>query len=168
MRSKIIDSRQHASGKRPPLTRSEVMARVRGKDTRPEMAVRRALWAAGLRYRLHDKRLRGRPDIVFPSRRAVVFVHGCFWHGHEGCSRHRIPKSRVEWWTAKINRNKERDTETQAALEASGWTVIVIWECEISIPGRLDALERSINDLPPRTRAMKIDVIPAELGKIVR
>lgn len=168
MRAKIIDSRQHASGKRPVLTRSEVMARVRCKDTRPEMAVRRALWASGLRYRLHDKRLPGRPDIVFPSRRAVVFVHGCFWHGHEGCPRHRIPKTRVEWWTAKINRNNERDTETQAALEASGWTVIVLWECEISIPGKLDALVHSIKELSSRTRAMKTNVIDAEFGKIVR
>jgi len=119
--------------KRPqkPLTRSEVMSRVRSKDTGPEMVVRRAFWAAGLRYRLHDKRLPGKPDLVFPSRRLVVFVHGCFWHGHSGCPRHRIPKTRTDWWAGKIRRNQERDEAARAALEASGWTVLIGWECEV-------------------------------------
>jgi len=113
------------------------MSRVRGKNTGPEMTVRRALWAAGLRYRLHDGKLPGKPDIVFPSRRTAILVHGCFWHGHEGCPRHRIPKSRVEWWTAKINRNKARDAEVRAALADAGWTVIVLWECEVEAPTKL-------------------------------
>ena len=125
------------------------MARVRGRDTRPELTVRRALWAAGLRYRLHDKRLPGRPDIVFTSRRIVVFVNGCFWHGHDGCPRHRIPKSRVAWWTAKIRRNIERDAEVCAALEAAGWKVLVLWECESEIPARVEALASAIAAMPP-------------------
>jgi len=133
---------------RRPLTRSEVMSRVRGKDTRPEMRVRRALWTRGLRYRLHAKDLPGKPDIVFPSRRVVVLVHGCFWHAHEGCPRHRIPKSRVEWWTAKIARTKERDAEVRAALSAAGWTVIVLWECETELPAKLEELALAIKAAP--------------------
>lgn len=106
------------------------MARVRSKDTRPEYRVRRALWRAGLRYRLHVGKLPGRPDIVFPSRRVVVFVHGCFWHGHSGCPRHRIPKTRVEWWREKILGNMARDKRNADALVALGWNVLTIWECE--------------------------------------
>ena len=124
------------------------MARVRGRDTRPELTVRRALWSVGLRYRLHDKRLPGRPDIVFASRRIVVFVNGCFWHGHDGCPRHRIPKSRVDWWTAKIRRNIERDAEVCAALEAAGWKVFVLWECESEVPAKVEALASAIAAMP--------------------
>ncbi|PNQ96190.1 very short patch repair endonuclease [Azospirillum argentinense] len=130
-------------GKKPkplPLSRSEMMARIKGKDTVPELLVRRAVWAAGLRYRLHDRRLPGRPDLVFPGRRVAVFVHGCFWHCHEGCNRFRIPKTRTDWWTAKLGRNKARDDEVRAAIEASGWEVIVIWECEAERPERLSEL----------------------------
>ncbi len=124
----------------PPLTRSEVMARVRSKDTGPEMLVRHALWAAGLRYRLHDKRLPGHPDLVFVGRRVALFVHGCFWHSHTGCPRHRIPKSRVEWWARKLARNKERDANVHETLEAAGWRVLVIWECEAEREDCLAAL----------------------------
>lgn len=122
--------RQTRKPKNVPLTRSENMSRIRGKDTQPEMKVRRAFWAAGLRYRLHDKRLPGNPDLVFPGRRTVVFVHGCFWHCHEGCSNFRIPKTRTEWWAAKLARNKARDADVHAQLKAMGWDVVVIWECE--------------------------------------
>ncbi|MEO5338167.1 MAG: very short patch repair endonuclease [Magnetospirillum sp. WYHS-4] len=117
------------------------------------MRVRRALWAAGLRYRLHAKMLPGRPDIVFPSRRIAVLVHGCFWHGHEGCPRHRIPKSRVEWWTAKINRNKKRDAEVRAALAAAGWAVIVLWECEAESQAKVEELVTAIKAAPCLSRA---------------
>lgn len=134
------------------MTRSEVMSRVRGKDTSPEMIIRRALWAAGLRYRLHDGKLPGRPDIVFQSKRIVVLVHGCFWHGHEGCPRHRIPKSRVEWWTAKINRNMERDTEVREALANAGWTVMVLWECEAEKPAKVAELVAAIKAAPRMAR----------------
>lgn len=139
---------EHRPGKgakrRPPLTRSEVMSRVRGKDTAPEMRVRRTFWAAGLRYRLYDKRLPGKPDIVFASRRTVVFVHGCFWHAHDGCPRHRIPKTRADWWGAKIARNVERDARVRHALKAAGWTVFVIWECETENPSKVQALAQAI------------------------
>lgn len=124
-------NRKKQKTKGTPLTRSENMSRIRSKDTQPELAVRRTIWAAGLRYRLHDKRLPGNPDLVFSVRRAVVFVHGCFWHCHEGCNNFRIPKTRVEWWTAKLARNKVRDAEVAAELEAAGWHVVVIWECEV-------------------------------------
>jgi DNA mismatch endonuclease (patch repair protein) len=114
----------------PPLSRSEIMSRVRNKDTVPELLVRRAVWAAGFRYRLHDGRLPGHPDLVLRGRRTVVLVHGCFWHRHESCPRCRIPKTRVEWWAAKLARNQARDAEVRALLEAAGWRVLVIWECE--------------------------------------
>lgn len=132
------------------MTRSEVMSRVRSKNTGPEMVVRRALWASGVRYRLHDKKLPGHPDIVFASRRLVLLVHGCFWHGHEGCPRHRIPKSRVEWWTAKIERNKARDAEVRVSLAAAGWTVLVLWECEVEIAAKVDDMARLIKATPRR------------------
>lgn len=115
-----------------PLIRSENMARIRGKDTQPEIAVRRALWAAGLRYRLHDKRLPGKPDLVLPRRRLAIFVHGCFWHWHEGCVNFRVPKTRSEWWTVKLARNRARDAETRAKLALLGWRSIVVWECDVA------------------------------------
>ena len=124
------------------------MSRVRNKDTGPEMTVRRAFWAAGLRYRLHDKTLPGRPDIVFPSKRIVVLVHGCFWQGYEGCPRHRIPKSRAEWWTAKIDRNKELDAEVDVASSAAGWTVMVLWECQTENPAQVAELASLIKAVP--------------------
>lgn len=143
--------RRKRQGRKPkgaPLTRSENMSRIRGKDTQPEMTVRRAFWAAGLRYRLHDKRLPGNPDLVFPSRRTVVFVHGCFWHCHEGCGKFRIPKTRTEWWAAKLARNKARDAEVRAKLQAAGWRVIVIWECEVAIARLLDEIADTLKSTP--------------------
>jgi DNA mismatch endonuclease (patch repair protein) len=113
------------------------MSRIKGKNTTPELQVRKALWKRGLRFRLHDKRLAGRPDLVFPGRRTAVFVHGCFWHCHEGCRNFRIPKTRTEWWSRKLARNKERDAEVQAALREAGWRVIVIWECEVPDQARM-------------------------------
>lgn len=113
-----------------PEARSANMRAVRRSDTAPEMAVRRLLYRAGFRYRLHDARLPGRPDIVFKGRRKVVFVHGCFWHGHE-CRRGRLPKSRVDYWRARIDRNCARDRRVSAELKAAGWTAFVVWGCEI-------------------------------------
>lgn len=132
--------RKQRKAKAEPLTRSENMARIRNKDTKPELAVRRALWAAKLRYRLHDKRLPGHPDLVFTGRRAVVFVHGCFWHCHKGCKNFRIPKTRSAWWEAKLERNRVRDEKVRAELEADGWLVVTIWECEVADHGRLAAV----------------------------
>lgn len=113
-----------------PEARSENMRRVRGKDTAPEMLVRRALHAMGLRFRLHRADLPGRPDIVLPKWRTVIFVHGCFWHRHQGCPRATTPATRQEFWKAKFARTVLRDAEQQAALKALGWRVEVIWECE--------------------------------------
>jgi DNA mismatch endonuclease (patch repair protein) len=108
-----------------------MMARIRSKDTKPEMVVRHFLWASGFRYRLHGKQLPGRPDIVLARYRTVVFVHGCFWHGHENCKQFKLPSTRREFWEAKISRNQERDLLSLAKLKAMGWNVIVVWECEI-------------------------------------
>jgi DNA mismatch endonuclease (patch repair protein) len=136
----IQNGRKNRKPKDRALTRSENMSRIRGKNTRPEMVVRRALWKAGLRYRLHDKRLPGNPDLVFPSKRTVVFVHGCFWHSHEGCRNFRIPKTRTEWWKDKFTRNKARDLEVETKLAAAGWRVLVIWECEVENPELMEKL----------------------------
>lgn len=114
-----------------PAQRSERMARVRGRDTKPELVVRRLLHALGYRYRLHDKRLPGHPDITFFKRKKVIFVHGCFWHRHEGCVLARLPKSRLDFWLPKLESNKLRDTAKTAVLEANGWKVLVVWECQL-------------------------------------
>lgn len=115
-----------------PKERSERMARVRSKDTKPEMAVRRLVHGMGYRYRLHGRRLPGRPDMVFASRRKVVFVHGCFWHRHANCKLARLPKSRLDFWLPKLERNRERDQEVRLDLRELGWKTLVVWECEVS------------------------------------
>src|SRR5690606_22283718 len=107
--------------------RSELMSRVRSRDTRPELRVRRLTHRLGYRYRLHRRDLPGSPDLVFPGRRSVVFVHGCFWHRHPGCRNTRTPKSRVEFWTRKFADNVARDERNQAELRALGWRHLVIW-----------------------------------------
>ena len=117
-----------------PEQRSAVMRRVRGRDTTPELAVRRILRAAGIGYRLGGAGLAGRPDLVMKGRRTVVFVHGCFWHGHDCPRGARQPKANAAYWAAKIERNRARDASTQAKLEAAGWRVITIWECRMKSP----------------------------------
>ena len=119
------------------------MRRVKGRDTGPELKVRRLLWSAGYRYRLHRKDLPGRPDIVLAGRRAAVFVHGCFWHGHDCPRGARQPKANAEYWTAKIGRNVERDARVQAELAAGGWRPVVVWECELKDPTALAARLRA-------------------------
>ena len=115
-----------------PEARSERMSRVRAKDTKPEMAVRRLVHGMGYRYRLHEKRLPGAPDLVFRGRRKVIFVHGCFWHRHPDptCRLARMPKSRQEFWGPKLDGNRARDERTRAALDQQGWRQMVVWECE--------------------------------------
>ena len=110
--------------------RSELMAGIRGRDTAPEITIRRVAHRMGLRFRLHRKDLPGRPDLVLPKHRLAVFAHGCFWHQHEGCRYASTPKSRVAFWTAKFEANVVRDARQQAALRALGWQVLVIWQCE--------------------------------------
>ena len=107
------------------------MSLVRGKDTRPELAVRRMVYAMGHRYRLHPRHIPGAPDLAFAGRRKVIFVHGCFWHRHPGCSNTRTPKSNVSFWQTKLADNRRRDLGNQRRLAALGWRVLVIWECEL-------------------------------------
>ena len=110
--------------------RSELMANIRGRDTTPELAVRRIAHRMGLRFRLYRNDLPGRPDLVFPKHRLAVFVHGCFWHRHEGCRHASTPKSRIAFWTEKFTANVVRDARQEAALRALGWRVLVVWQCE--------------------------------------
>ncbi|MGO7637583.1 very short patch repair endonuclease [Rhizobium leguminosarum] len=114
----------------PQETRSAIMSKVRGRNTKPEMLVRSVLHRLGFRFRLHGKNLPGTPDIVFPSRRAAIFVHGCFWHQHPGCRKASIPETRRDFWLAKLQRNVDRDAENVEALAAEGWKVLTVWECE--------------------------------------
>jgi len=107
------------------------MSRIRSKDTKPEMLVRKHLFSLGFRYRLHDKSLPGKPDIVLPKYKTLVFIHGCFWHGHEGCRYYVTPKTRTQWWQHKIITNKLNDVRKKSALEDAGWLVLEIWECEL-------------------------------------
>lgn len=127
-----------------PTERSENMRRVKGKDTGPEHLVRRALHAVGLRFRLHKRDLPGKPDIVLAKHQTAIFVHGCFWHRHEGCSRASMPSTRSEFWETKFRRTVERDAEQITALAAMGWRPVVIWECETrrsdTLKARLAAL----------------------------
>ena len=119
-------------------TRSRIMARVRSKDSAPEMSVRRLVHAAGFRYRLHGSKLPGKPDLVFSGRKKVIFVHGCFWHLHAGCA--RAPKSRLEFWMPKLEGNRARDERNVESLTRMGWGVLVLWACELKDPDK--TLER--------------------------
>ena len=114
-----------------PETRSRMMAGIRGSNTKPEIALRKALHARGLRFRLHDKNLPGRPDIVLPKYRAVIFVNGCFWHRHEGCRYATMPATRSEFWKAKFRANVDRDKRNLNDLLEIGWRTLVVWECEL-------------------------------------
>jgi len=113
------------------------MSRIRSKDTGPELLVRRLLYRMGYRYRLHVRSLPGKPDIAFPGRRRVVFVHGCFWHQHPNCTDACIPNSRTEYWLPKLKRNVQRDEENRQRIKALGWKALVIWECEIKNASKL-------------------------------
>lgn len=113
-----------------PAERSENMSRIRSTDTKPEEIVRKYLFSQGFRYRKNDRRYPGKPDIVLPKFHTIIFVNGCFWHMH-GCSRSRLPRSNQDYWKPKIERNIERDAENKQKLEAAGWKVIVVWECEL-------------------------------------
>lgn len=111
--------------------RSERMSRVKGRDTKPELIVRRMVHGMGFRFRLHRRDLPGKPDLTFPRRRKVIFVHGCFWHRHHGCHLARMPKSRVDFWSKKLGANADRDQRNLKALAASGWETMIVWECEL-------------------------------------
>lgn len=120
-------------------TRSRMMSGIRGKDTKPELALRRSLHARGFRFRLHSGKVHGRPDLVLPKHRAVVFVHGCFWHRHEGCRYTTIPETRPEFWLAKFDANVARDRTVRTTLLGGGWRVATVWECALRKPDQVAA-----------------------------
>lgn len=120
------------------------MSRIKGKDTRIEVAVRKRLFSYGYRYRKNDKKLPGKPDIVLPKYRTVIFIHGCFWHLHANCKNSRLPKSNVDFWKKKLNHNVENDIKNEKALKELGWKVITVWECEIK--NDIDAVISRITD----------------------
>jgi DNA mismatch endonuclease, patch repair protein len=130
-------------------SRSEQMSLVRAKDTKPEMLVRRAVWGAGLRYRLHARDLPGKPDLVFRKQKVAIFVHGCFWHRHPdpNCKLARIPKSRTDFWVQKLTSNRDRDKETCDRLQSMGWRVITVWECQLprSLRPIIELLHRTLD-----------------------
>lgn len=132
-----------------PQVRSRMMGRIRSRDTQPEMAVRRYLHAAGLRFRLQAK-LPGRPDLALPRHKAVIFVHGCFWHQHPGCSYAYTPATRPDFWQAKFSANRARDRRTEQQLAELGWTVFVIWECQTRDELALDELAWAVLSATPR------------------
>ena len=148
-----------------PQQRHNNMAAIHGKDTKPEMVVRRWLWGHGYRYRLNHKRLPGKPDIVMRKYRTCIFVNGCFWHGHEGCRYYTIPKTNTEFWVNKVKRNRERDLKVQHELAAMGWHTITIWECELK-PGKredtLKSLAYTLNKIFLQDRTVKQYEIPEE------
>ena len=131
-----------------PDARSHLMARIRSKDTKPELAVRHLLHRMGYRFRLHRRDLLGSPDIVLPVRRKIVFVHGCFWHGHTGCRFATTPATRIDFWTAKISATKQRDARAVRQLRRSGWSVAVVWECQTR---SLDQLARRLEHFLEKT-----------------
>ncbi len=128
-------------------TRSYNMSRIRSKDTRPEMLVRRFLHKNGFRYRLHVKDLPGKPDIVLPKYKTIIFIHGCFWHGHEGCKYFVVPKTRTEWWVNKIGTNIANDVLAESRLTALGWKIIKLWECEIKPSFKEETLKNIVVEI---------------------
>ena len=141
-----------------PIERHNNMAAIHGKDTKPEMVVRKWLWRHGYRYRLNHPRLPGKPDIVMRKYRTCIFVNGCFWHGHEGCRYYTIPKTNTEFWVNKVKRNKERDVKVQHELAAMGWHCITIWECELKPKVRektLESLAYTLNKIFLQDRTVK-------------
>lgn len=129
-----------------PEVRSYNMSRIKGKNTKPEMLVRKYLHAQGFRYGLHNKKLPGKPDLVLTKHKTVIFVHGCFWHSHEQCRYFVIPKTRTEWWREKLSKNKENDSRHILNLQRAGWKVIIVWECEL----KPQKLKETLESLPER------------------
>jgi DNA mismatch endonuclease (patch repair protein) len=130
-----------------PKIRSYNMSRIHGKDTKPELLVRKFLFAHGFRYRLNVKALPGKPDIVMPKLKTVIFVNGCFWHGHKGCKYFALPKTRTEWWLQKIKETQHRDREAEIALTVAGWHVIIIWTCMLRAENKDKTLNYLIDEI---------------------
>ncbi len=133
-----------------PGERSERMARIRNRDTGPERALRRLLTGLGYRYRLQYGKVPGRPDVAFPGRLKVIWVHGCFWHRHPGCKNARLPKSRLDFWLPKLEGNRQRDLANQAEVRRMGWECLIVWECELAEQSRLsERLKAFLDDVAP-------------------
>jgi DNA mismatch endonuclease (patch repair protein) len=142
--------------------RSKMMAGIKGKDTKPEIMLRKELYRRGYRYRIHGKGIEGRPDIVVRKYNALVFVHGCFWHGHKNCKLFRIPKSKVEFWTNKIGGNTERDKHKMQSLIDDGWRILIVWECAVKgrkerIPLTADLVEKWLSENEDGLTEIKMD-----------
>lgn len=150
--------------------RSEVMSKIRSKNTKPEITLRKALFAKGFRYRINDKSLPGKPDIVLPKYKTIIFVQGCFWHGHENCKIAHIPKSNTEFWENKIKRNKERDKRNKLELATLGWSVIEVWECEIiqrkEFPFLLEKVITKLYAQIPKKEEIKVKLYDNFKGEI--
>ncbi|RGP17299.1 very short patch repair endonuclease [Parabacteroides gordonii] len=136
-----------ASSKRPKELVSYIMSRNKGKDTKPEIIVRKYLFSQGLRFRKNDRRYPGQPDIVLPKYRTIIFIHGCFWHQHKDCPHFSMPKVRIDFWQAKFDKNKQRDAWNIEKLESLGWRVIVVWECELKKSLRDERLAKLYNEI---------------------
>ncbi len=128
--------------------RSYNMSRIKGKDTKPEMLVRQFLFANGYRYKLHDATLPGKPDIILPKYHTVIFVHGCFWHGHHNCKYYKVPQTRTDWWLNKINTNKANDEKAVKGLKKEGWKIITLWECDL----KTAKVEKTLHSLLKKLR----------------
>lgn len=135
--------------KHTPTQRSYNMSQIKSKDTKPEIKLRKALFAAGFRYSLNSKKLPGKPDIVLKKYKTVIFVNGCFWHGHQDCRYFVMPKTRTEFWSAKIKGNKERDQRNTVLLQEEGWNVITVWECELKKNNFEDTIKLLIQKIRP-------------------
>lgn len=140
-----------------PEQRFKCMSNNRAKDSGPELLLRHALWHRGLRYRVNVKRLPGSPDIVLPKYRSAIFVHGCFWHGHKDCKNYTVPKTNTEFWVAKVARNRERDQVVWRKLEALGWKVIIVWECQLKKANFEDTMEMVVSELQHNREVFLVD-----------
>lgn len=140
-----------------PEQRFKCMSHNRAKNTGPEMLLRHLLWSLGFRYRLNAKDLPGSPDIVLPKYRTAIFVHGCFWHGHKDCKYYTIPKTNTDFWVAKVARNKERDQEVWRKLEAKGWYVIIVWECQLKMGKLEETVERVAKEVVKNGEAYRVE-----------
>jgi DNA mismatch endonuclease (patch repair protein) len=139
-----------------PAQRHSVMSRVHSASTKPELKLRHTLWHLGFRYKVNDKRLPGTPDIVLPKYRTVIFVHGCFWHGHKECKYYSIPKTNIDFWVSKVSRNKERDQVVWRQLEAKGWFVIVVWECQLKRAKYKETINRVVSEIVKNGESYRI------------
>lgn len=128
-------------------TRSYNMSQIKGKDTKPEILVRKFLFANGFRFRLHDKKLPGKPDVILKKYKTVIFINGCFWHGHQGCKYFVMPKTRTDWWEEKIGKNKSNDEKNEAALEVLGWKIITVFGCELKKDNKDATLNTLLNSI---------------------